>query len=124
MLNAIGLGYLSRGMWEANNGLDPRPALQEAAATIDKVVRANPNVDYGYNNLCVTWQTLAEYQIKRGHRPIGDDGARAAVVREGGGHRSRGRLDAAVARLRCSSTSPCGSASRGSIRRRSSSARA
>ncbi|HEX9104684.1 MAG TPA: protein kinase, partial [Polyangia bacterium] len=66
VLNTIGLGYLSRGMWEANNGLDPRPALQQAMVTIEKVVRANPNVDYGYNNLCVTGQTLGEYEIKRG----------------------------------------------------------
>lgn len=67
--DALGIGYLKRGGYEARNGRDPVPSFREAIAQLSRALQLQPNHPWALNDLGAAYLAQGRYQGEHGQDP-------------------------------------------------------
>ncbi len=70
--DALGQGNLQRGLHEASEGRDPRPAWGEAAAHLGRALEVEPDYPWALNDLGVVYRWRGNYDREHGRDPRAD----------------------------------------------------
>ncbi|MDC0709130.1 protein kinase [Stigmatella sp. ncwal1] len=67
--DALGIGYLKRGEYQARNGEDPSASWSEGATLLSRALEFQPNHPWALNDLGLLHQTRGKYQAGHGQDP-------------------------------------------------------
>lgn len=67
--DALGIGYLKRGGYEARNGRDPVPSFREAIAQLSRGLQLQPNHPWALNDLGAAYLAQGRYQREHAQEP-------------------------------------------------------